>query len=275
MSRDLRAEVRALLARQGLALSKLRGQHLLVDQGVLDRILAAAALAPGDAVLEIGPGTGVLTERLLAAGAQVTAIELDPRMAALLRERFSGEARFTLVEGDALEILPLRLPAGYSVVANLPYQITTPLLWALVGPDVPAERLPRALTVMVQREVAERILGRPRKNLLSLLVATYGAPRKVCDVPPAAFLPPPKVRSAVVHAAAAPLAGRAALLALAKAGFTAPRRTLAANLAAAGVAEKAAVQRALGGAGVPADVRAERLDAAAWMRLAAALDKRL
>lgn len=281
MSRDLRAEVRALLERQGLALSKLRGQHLLVDPGVLDRILAAAAVAPGDAVLEIGPGTGVLTERLLAAGAQVTAVELDPRMAALLRARFADEPRFTLVEGDAVGLLrshgraPLHLPAGFAVVANLPYQVTTPLLWALLGPDVPAERLPAAVTVMVQREVADRILGRPRPNLLSLLVGTYGAPRTVCDVPAAAFQPPPRVRSAVVRAAAAPLAGRAALLALAKAGFAAPRRTLAANLAAAGVADKAAAQRALGQAGLSADVRAERLDAAAWMRLAAALGKRL
>ncbi|TAK05319.1 ribosomal RNA small subunit methyltransferase A [Patescibacteria group bacterium] len=273
MNRSVREETAALLAAHGLPLSKLRGQHLLVDAAHLARIVAAARLGRADAVLEIGPGTGVLTERLLATGARVTAVELDQRMAHLLAARFSGEPRFTLVVGDALREVPrLSLPAGYAVVANLPYQITTPLLWELVGPDRPAAALPTAVTVLVQKEVADRMLARPpRLNLLALLMQTYGAGERIAVVPPGAFLPPPKVTSASVRFVAAPVKGRDRLLSLARAGFSAPRRLLAGNLAAAGIADRAAVEAALTAAGLPEDVRAERLSLTDWQRVAAAL----
>lgn len=267
-----------MLAAHGMPLSKLRGQHLLVDPAHLARVVAAAALRRDDAVLEIGPGTGLLTERLLAAGARVTAVELDRRMAALLASRFAGEPRFTLVVGDALQVVgarrapPLRMPSGFAVVANLPYQITTPLLWELLGPERPASVLPAAVTILVQKEVADRMLARPpRMNLLALLLQTYGVGERIAVVPPGAFLPPPKVTSAVVRFIAAPQQGRSRLLSLARAGFSAPRRLLAGNLSAAGVAERSAVEAALAGAGLPAGVRAERLSVADWQRVAAAL----
>ncbi len=278
MNRSLRAATAELLERHGLTLAKLRGQHLLVDAAALARIVAAAGLRGGESVLEIGPGTGILTDRLLAAGAHVTAIELDQRMATLLRERFAGAPRFTLIVGDALAVLAERrgtpLPPDYVVVANLPYQITTPLLWTLIGPDVPATRLPVSVTVLIQREVADRLLARPPDmNLLALLTQTFGEARRVADVPAGAFLPPPRVTSSVVHLARAPIAGRAALLKLARAGFAAPRRKLLGNLAASGLSRDAAAA-ALKAAKIDADVRAERLDIAAWQRLSAALDAR-
>lgn len=273
MNRSVRERTAALLAAHGMPLSKLRGQHLLVDAAHLSRIVGAARLTPEAVVLEIGPGTGLLTERLLAAGARVTAVELDPRMANLLVARFAGEPRFTLVVGDALrEVRRLKMPSGYAVVANLPYQITTPLLWELVGPDRPAEALPAAVTVLVQKEVADRMLARlPRMNMLALLMQTYGAGERIAVVPPGAFLPPPRVTSAVVRFVAASVKGRERLLSLAHAGFSAPRRLLAGNLAAAGIADRAHLEAALAAAGLPGGVRAERLSVADWQRVAAAL----
>ncbi len=273
MNRSVREETAALLAAHGLPLSKLRGQHLLVDAVHLSRMVAAAHIGRVSTVLEIGPGTGLLTERLLAVGAQVTAVELDRRMADLLAARFAGEPRFTLVVGDALREIPrLALPAGYVVVANLPYQITTPCMWELVGPKRPAAKLPAAVTVLVQKEVADRMLARPaHMNLLALLMQTYGAGERIALVPPGAFLPPPKVTSASVRFVFEPLEDRAHLLALARAGFSAPRRTLAGNLAAAKIADRAKVQAVLAACGLPDGVRAERLSVFDWQRVAVAL----
>lgn len=278
MNRSAREETAALLAAHNMPLSKLRGQHLLVDAAHLSRIVDAAHLGPDVVVLEVGPGTGLLTERLLQTGARVTAIELDRRMANLLAARFAGEPRFTLVVGDALQVVgahgraPLHMPSGFVVVANLPYQITTPLLWELVGPDRPAAQQPAAVTILVQKEVADRMLARPpRMNMLALLMQTYGTGERIAVVPPGAFLPPPKVTSASVRFVAAPVEGRDRLLSLARAGFSSPRRILAGNLAGSGIARKADVQAALAAAGLPDGVRAERLSVADWQRVAAAL----
>lgn len=279
MNRSARKETAALLAAHNMPLSKLRGQHLLVDAAHLSRIVDAAHLGSDAVVLEVGPGTGLLTERLLQTGARVTAIELDQRMANLLAGRFVGEARFTLIVGDALMVLgkgganpPLHMPAGYVVVANLPYQITTPFLWELVGPKRPLAALPAAVTVLVQKEVADRMLARPPgMNMLALLMQTYGTGERVAVVPPGAFLPPPKVTSAVVRFVAAPVQERDRLLSLARAGFSAPRRTLAGNLVGGGIADRERVEAALAAAELPKGVRAERLSVADWQRVAAAL----
>ncbi|MEK7073333.1 MAG: 16S rRNA (adenine(1518)-N(6)/adenine(1519)-N(6))-dimethyltransferase RsmA [Patescibacteria group bacterium] len=278
MNRSAREETAALLAAHNMPLSKLRGQHLLVDATHLSRIVSAARLGRDAVVLEVGPGTGLLTERLLQTGARVTAIELDQRMANLLAARFAGEPRFTLIVGDALQVVgaysrtPLHMPPGYVVVANLPYQITTPLLWELVGPKRPLATLPAAVTVLVQKEVAERMLARPpHMNMLALLMQTYGTGERIAVVPPGAFLPPPKVTSASVRFVAAPVQGRDRLLSLARAGFSAPRRTLAGNLVGGGVGDRVSVEAALAAAGLPKGVRAERLSVADWQRVAAAL----
>ena len=141
------------------------GQHWLRDQSVLERILEAAALEPTDRVLEVGPGRGALTERLLAAevGA-VHAIELDRDLVAGLQDRFATNPRFSLHQGDVLEA-PLDLSDGRmadKVVANIPYNITGPLLDRLVGRlDRPVDPPYRRLVLLVQKEVAERIRARP------------------------------------------------------------------------------------------------------------------
>ncbi len=193
------AEVRATLRAAGLRARHALSQNFLADADVLDQILREAAPGPGDRVLEIGPGLGLLTGGLLASGAHVTAVELDRGLAGFLRERFEpalDDGRLTLIEGDALDQDLLHLvPPPYDVVANLPYHITSPILHALLG-DAPR---PSQLVLMVQREVAERIAAPPGKmSYLSVFVQYHARVRVAFRVPPDAFEPEPAVESAVI-----------------------------------------------------------------------------
>ena len=181
------------------------GQHWLKDASVLDQILAAADLGPKDRVLEVGPGRGALTKRLLASPAgAVHAIELDKDLVEGLNQRFGDQAKFTLKEGDVLST-SLTPPDGIianKVVANIPYNITGPLLGRLVGRlGKPIELRYKLLVLLLQKEVADRILARPGQSnfsALSVRMQLLAKCRKVCDVPPKCFQPPPKVQSAVI-----------------------------------------------------------------------------
>jgi 16S rRNA (adenine1518-N6/adenine1519-N6)-dimethyltransferase len=188
--------VRATLRAAGLRARHSLSQNFLADPDVLDAILAEADPGPGRAVLEIGPGLGLLTAALLASGAEVTAVELDRSLAAFLRERFDGVETLRLVEGDALDQDLVHLvPPPYDVVANLPYHITSPILHALLG----APPRPARLVLMVQREVAERIAAPPGKmSYLSVFVQYHARVRIAARVPAAAFEPEPAVESAVI-----------------------------------------------------------------------------
>ncbi|MCZ6646456.1 MAG: 16S rRNA (adenine(1518)-N(6)/adenine(1519)-N(6))-dimethyltransferase RsmA [SAR324 cluster bacterium] len=179
------------------------GQHFLHDNGVLHSIMAAAALAPGECVLETGPGRGALTGRLLEAGARVTAVELDPALCRGLLERWGEHPAFRLVEGDilAVELAPAALfasPEPYAVVANLPYYLSTPFFFRIIAQREHCSRM----VLMVQKEIAERLVAMPEqgKEYGSLSVAAHHAfrMRYLFSVPPEAFRPRPKVQSAVV-----------------------------------------------------------------------------
>jgi 16S rRNA (adenine1518-N6/adenine1519-N6)-dimethyltransferase len=178
-------------------------QNFLADIDVLEAILAEADPRPGTNVLEIGPGLGLLTGGLLAAGAAVTAVELDRGLASFLRTEFAealassgASGTLNLIEGDALDQpLGRLLPEPYDVVANLPYHITSPILHRLLG-EPPR---PRRLVLMVQREVAERIAARPGGlSYLSVFVQYHATVRIALRVPPTAFEPAPAVDSAVI-----------------------------------------------------------------------------
>jgi 16S rRNA (adenine1518-N6/adenine1519-N6)-dimethyltransferase len=181
------------------------GQHWLVDETVLDRIIAAAELVAGERVLEIGPGRGALTERLLASPLEaLVAVELDRDLVAGLRQRFGHDPRFHLIEGDALEV-PLRdegVKPLTKVVANIPYNITGPLLERLVGRlDRPVLPPHQRLVLLVQQEVGERIRALPGSSAcsaLSVRMQLLARCRRVCAVPPRCFTPPPKVMSEVI-----------------------------------------------------------------------------
>lgn len=202
------AAVRELLSRSGLRPNKGLGQNFLVDGNILRKIVALAGIAPGDRVLEIGPGLGALTQTLLEAGASVIAIEKDGALVALLREVLGPSERFELLHADALEVdfaaaLAGRggagdaLPGPYKIVANLPYYISTPLIMKVVACG---SLLARAV-LMVQEEVADRLLASPGgKSYGSLTVAVqYGADVEFgAKVPPTVFYPVPSVGSAVV-----------------------------------------------------------------------------
>jgi len=173
------------------------GQHFLHDPGVLKRLVEAIAPSAGDPMVEIGPGEGALTRPLLARVEHLTAIEIDRDLAARLAEDFPGD-RLTVISADALDYDFSAFPLGVRIVGNLPYNISTPLLFHLARF---ADRV-RDMHFMLQREVVERMVAQPSTadyGRLSVMLQTRFAMRKLFNVAPGAFRPPPKVDSAVVR----------------------------------------------------------------------------
>lgn len=281
--------VRRLLRDEGLRARHALSQNFLADPDVLEAILSEAGAGPGDRVLEVGPGLGILTEALVAGGAAVTAVELDWRLAALVRKRLHeaverGErdplaaGSLTLIEGDALDQdLPSLVPPPYRVVANLPYHITSPILHRLLG----APPRPRRMVLMVQWEVAERIAAPPgRMSYLSVFVQYHAGVRIAMRVPGDAFEPAPSVESAVIvlepwtadAAAAIPrVADEDALWAVVQAGFRERRKMIRNVLARQLRIGQPRVDAALDAVGITGDRRPQTLAVAEWIALHDAL----
>lgn len=177
---------------------KRLGQHFLVDHNIANKIIGAADLAPHETVLEIGPGRGILTRKLCERVAKVVAVEVDPRCVDYLNEALSGVSNLDLQCGDALKLTYDQLPEATVVVANLPYNISTPLLFQFLGAGTRIQRM----VLMVQREVAKRLVaptGAPEYGVLSVLVQQAAVPRLLFSVSPRCFSPVPEVDSAVVR----------------------------------------------------------------------------
>ena len=272
------SQVRATLRAAGLRARHALSQNFLADADVLSAILAEAAPQPGAAVVEIGPGLGLLTGGLLEAGAAVTAVELDAGLADFLRERFAAElasGQLRLIEGDALDQDLVRLvDSPYDVVANLPYHITSPILHALLG-ESPR---PRRLVLMVQREVAERIAAPPGKmSYLSVFVQYHARVRVAFPVPPDAFEPEPAVESAVIVAEPFDVDDRLApeaedqLWRLVQAAFRERRKMIHNVLARQLPVDAGRVAAALATAGIAPDRRPQTLAVGEWLVLREAL----
>lgn len=244
------------------------GQNFLHDRGALAAVAEAAEVGKGDLVLEIGPGTGNLTEVLIAAGAKVVAIEKDAELLPALRDRFAealASGQLEIVEGDALEFDTTTLPAGeYKLVANIPYYLTGAILSRYLG----AQRQPSRASVLVQREVALRAAAREgRESILSVSVKIYGDPRVARKVPAGAFRPIPSVDSAILavdRISRERLGGvsDARFFEVVRAGFAHPRKLVRRNLEGVVAPEK------MDACGVPEKARAEELSPVTWVCLA-------
>ena len=256
-----------------LRASKKLGQNFLIDAAVVRGIVEAAELQEGERVLEIGPGIGTLTQGLAESGVQVTAVELDKKLPAVLAETLKGYENVRIVQGDILktDIRELMGDAPFKVAANLPYYITTPILMALLE-----QRLPiRKIVTMVQKEVAERMIAPPGSKTygaLSVAVQYYTAPEIVLDVPPKSFIPAPEVDSVVIACKVRgepPVTVRDEKLffRVVKAAFGQRRKTLSNALKGAGFL-KDEVQGALEKAGIEAARRGETLSLEEFAQLA-------
>lgn len=275
------AYVRDLCARHGFTLSKGFGQNFIVNPGVCPKIVEAAGIGPEWGVLEVGPGIGVLTRELARRAARVVAVEVDNRLPPLLAETLAGYDNVEIVMQDILKVdiaaLIREKFAGMpvAVCANLPYYITSPILMRLLEEKLPI----RQITVMVQKEAAERICAAPgtrQAGAISYAVAYYAKPQVLFSVQPGSFYPPPKVTSAVIRLEvhpepSVPVPDEAAYFRLVRAAFGQRRKT-AANAISAGLGlPKAQVTAAMEQAGLPATARPEQLTLEQFAALSRAL----
>ena len=279
---SLMVQTKRRLRQSGLKARKGLGQHFLVDEAVLEVITAAADIAPDDLVVEVGPGLGILTEALAGKAGGVIAIELDDKLAALLKKTLASFDNVTVINDNVLNIEPGELLARrgvepvYKVVANLPYYITSPVLRHFL--DSPAR--PQLMVVMVQREVAEAIAAGPGDmSLLSVSVQFYGRPEIVSYVPAESFYPVPEVDSAVLRINLYPepavaVSDEGGFFELVRAGFAAPRKQLANSLSQGLGLPKPGVLPLLEKADIEGERRAETLTLEEWARLWRAVEEK-
>lgn len=180
---------------------KSLGQHFLKSEKAIAQIVEAGNISPSDTILEIGPGQGVLTQALLATGANVVAIEKDRQLIPVLQEKFANEIaakKLQLIEADILKFDPNSIKGGYKLIANIPYYITG----AIIEQFLSTSHQPEQMVLLIQKEVAERIVARDGKqSVLSIAISVYGTARVVAKVPAGAFNPPPKVDSVIISIA--------------------------------------------------------------------------
>lgn len=258
-------DVRTALKLAGIRPNKALGQHFLVDAASLESIMAAAKPDKNDTVLEIGPGLGVMTQPLTRQAGQVVAVETDPILADLLRR--DAPANLKVVEQDFLPFDLTALPSGYKVIANLPYYLTSKIMRLLLESSNP----PSVMSVLVQKEVAERITASPGKmSVLAFSVQYYGRPEIVAMVERHKFWPSPDVDSAVLRISLkgpAFAADTAKLFRLVKAGFGEKRKTLKNALSGGLNLSPDLVIALLETANIVPLARAQELDVASWQRL--------
>ena len=264
-----------VLRRNNIRPTRSMGQNFLTDPTVVQEIADVAGIDENDLVLEVGPGMGILTRELLSRGASVTGIELDSELAEFLRTDLAGIQNFSLVERDArhVEIEGITSGRPYQLVANLPYSVATVIIRHFMESSTP----PTRMTVMVQKEVAERMTAQPGDmSLLGLATDLYAAAEIAFVVPPDVFLPPPKVDSAVVVMDVRDeLRGtqeqRDRMFELATMAFQRKRKTISNGLSMGLGRSKAELDGILGTVGIDAKRRPQTLSVDEWLAIAEAL----
>jgi len=270
---EQRGTVRQLLRAYGLRPQKRLGQNFLENPAILQRIVDAAELTPDDLVLEIGPGLGTLTRPLAASAGRVLAVELDEHLAAILPGILADCPNVEVIHGDILALDPAILfperPAGYKVVASLPYYVTSAVLRHLLE----SLARPCLMVLILQREVARRLVAGPGEmSLLAVSVQFYGRPRIVAHIPAGAFYPPPQVDSAVVRIDVydqppVPVDDAGSFFRVVRAGFSQRRKQLR-NALSHGLGRPVEeIVAALERAGIAPQRRAETLSLAEWTAL--------
>ena len=248
---------------------KSLGQHFLVDQGALNRVVGAADLELDDIVVEIGPGSGLLTKLMVKKVSKVYALELDKGLATHLRNTMGGTSNLVVMQGDARTVDLGLFPESYKMVANLPYYAAVPILRKFLEAPSP----PDLIVVTVQKEVAESITAGPgRMRLLSVAVQVFGRPSLVGYIHPRSFNPVPKVTSAIVRIEpyereARPVLGDEGFFKVVRGGFSAPRKQLRNSLAQGLGLSGDLSENILRESGIEPSLRAEALHLQDWGKI--------
>ena len=275
------ATIKEVLGRHGFRFSKALGQNFLIDPRVCPRMAAESGAAECAGAIEVGPGLGVLTYELAQVAKKVVAIELDQRLFPVLGETLADCPNVELVQGDVLKLdLHALIQEKFGgqevcVCANLPYYITSPVIMGLLEGGLPL----RSITVMVQKEAAERICAQPGQRAcgaVSVSVHYHSQPQVLFGVSRGSFLPPPNVDSAVIRLdlrrePPVQVADEGWFFRVSRAAFAQRRKTAANSISASLGLPKAQVEAALGAAGIPANARAEQLSLEQFAALANAL----
>lgn len=272
-------DIKALLARHGFRFSKSMGQNFLIADWVPREIAAASGAHRDVGVLEIGPGIGCLTRELAGRAGKVVSVELDRALLPILEETLAGRDNVEIVPGDILKLdirqLTLEMPwfSGFAACANLPYNITTPAITALIE-----AKCFFAITVMIQKEVAKRICAQPGSKdygAFSVYCQYHTDPEILFEVPPDCFIPAPKVTSAVVRMVPRPAPAEVDnpdhFFRVVKGAFALRRKTLSNSLSASPGTSREEVAQAIARCGLPPDVRGERLSIPQFAQLSRAL----
>ncbi|MCX6785713.1 MAG: 16S rRNA (adenine(1518)-N(6)/adenine(1519)-N(6))-dimethyltransferase RsmA [Candidatus Komeilibacteria bacterium] len=268
---DLLQQTQYLIKNIGLRPDKLKGQNFCIDEKVLQAMVKAARAGKNDTVLEVGAGFGFLTTELAKIAKEVVAVEIEPALVRILRNLQAVYKNVEVVQGDILKIQNLKLKAqNYKIVANLPYSITS----AFLRKFLTTENKPSSITLLLQREVAQRICAQPGEmSLLAVSVQLYGEPKIISTVKPASFWPRPSVNSAILQIndlQPFPFQKQVSELKfwqVVRAGFCAKRKTLENNLANSFHLSKEDVQKSLINSGLNPLVRAQELSLDDWLKL--------
>lgn len=260
-----KTEIKNILEKYGLRPNKRMGQSFLIDKNILDKIIQTADISKDDTILEIGSGLGNLTQKLAEEARKVITIEKDRQLLQPLEENLKEYGNIEIIQGDILRD-EIDLPPDYKIVANIPYYLTSPLLRMFLE----SENQPEEITLLIQKEVGQRIIAQPpRMNLLAISVQFYAQPKIIFPVSKNCFWPKPKVDSAIIKISQIkkPSLDVKEFFKLVKAGFSSPRKQLVNNLSSKLDLDKEEIKKALIECGLPQTARAENLSIENWTYL--------